>query len=124
LRVYLGRKINIFSDERAGNLIFVVKDTDVIPKIKSQVTFLIRGMYSNAPSHGARIVTHILNNPTLCEQWKGCITVMTARYKDMRAALREALERLNTPGNWSHLTSQIGMFSYIGLDGNSYYLDN
>jgi aspartate aminotransferase len=42
---------------------------------------------------------------------------MTARYKDMRAALREALERLNTPGNWSHLTSQIGMFSYIGLDG-------
>ena len=33
----------------------------------------------------------------------------------MRAGLRSRLERLGTPGDWSHITSQIGMFSYTGL---------
>jgi aspartate aminotransferase len=33
----------------------------------------------------------------------------------MRKALREELERLGTPGTWDHITSQIGMFSYLGL---------
>lgn len=33
----------------------------------------------------------------------------------MRAGLRQRLETLGTPGDWSHITSQIGMFSYTGL---------
>lgn len=40
---------------------------------------------------------------------------MSARIVDMRAALRKELERLNTPGDWSHITNQIGMFSFTGL---------
>lgn len=34
---------------------------------------------------------------------------------DMRAALRGALEKNGCPGDWSHITSQIGMFSFTGL---------
>lgn len=34
----------------------------------------------------------------------------------MRKALRDKLEELQTPGDWSHITSQIGMFSYTGLN--------
>jgi len=33
----------------------------------------------------------------------------------MRAALRSELEQIGTPGNWNHITSQIGMFSFTGL---------
>ena len=33
----------------------------------------------------------------------------------MRASLRQKLEELGTPGDWSHITTQIGMFSYTGL---------
>jgi aspartate aminotransferase len=33
----------------------------------------------------------------------------------MRAGLRERLEKNGCPGTWSHITSQIGMFSYTGL---------
>jgi len=29
--------------------------------------------------------------------------------------LRSELERLNTPGTWNHITTQIGMFSFTGL---------
>lgn len=44
---------------------------------------------------------------------------MSSRIIEMRRLLREALEHLGTPGDWSHITSQIGMFSYTGLNGNN-----
>lgn len=74
-------------------------------------------MYSNPPSHGARIVSYVLNNAHLYEQWKECIRTMSSRIIKMRTALKEALIRLGTPGNWDHITTQIGMFSYTGLNG-------
>lgn len=37
--------------------------------IKSQVTLIVRGMYSNPPNHGARTVSTILNNPELKKEW-------------------------------------------------------
>ena len=40
---------------------------------------------------------------------------MSARIISMRASLRQKLEELGTPGDWSHITTQIGMFSYTGL---------
>lgn len=42
----------------------------------------------------------------------------------MRAALREHLEKLGTPGKWDHITQQIGMFSYTGLNRMSFTVDN
>ena len=41
---------------------------------------------------------------------------MSGRIKEMRSGLRERLEGLGTPGDWSHITQQIGMFSYVGLE--------
>ena len=34
---------------------------------------------------------------------------------DMRNALRAAIEKIGVPGDWSHITTQIGMFSFTGL---------
>lgn len=45
------------------------------------------------------------------------IKTMSSRIIEMRKSLREMLERLGTPGDWSHITQQIGMFSYTGLNG-------
>lgn len=36
----------------------------------------------------------------------------------MRQGLRERLEKLGTPGTWNHITDQIGMFSFTGLNRN------
>jgi len=33
----------------------------------------------------------------------------------MRALLKENLEKLGSKHDWSHITSQIGMFAYTGL---------
>jgi len=34
----------------------------------------------------------------------------------MRNELRSRLEKSGTPGNWNHITEQIGMFCFTGLN--------
>jgi len=102
-------------NERAGNLTVVVKDAGCIAAFKSQMTLIIRAMYSNPPAHGCRIVDTVLQNPALFQEWKDCIMTMANRIISMRKGLRERLEKLKTPGEWNHITDQIGMFSYTGL---------
>lgn len=102
-------------NERAGNLSMVFKDSAAIVNSRAQITLLVRGNYSNPPSHGARIVSKVLNDPKLFEEWQGHIKEMSGRIIKMRAALKLNLDELKTPGSWDHITSQIGMFSYTGL---------
>merc|ERR1719203_2504190 len=72
-------------------------------------------MYSNPPVHGALIVEKVLTDEVLFEQWQGELSMMSGRINSMRIALKAELIRLQTPGNWDHITSQIGMFSFTGL---------
>ncbi|MPC12375.1 Aspartate aminotransferase, cytoplasmic [Portunus trituberculatus] len=102
-------------NERIGNLVLLLKDPACIPAVRSQLTLLVRGCYSNPPCHGARIVTKVLTDPALFEEWKECIRTMSGRIKEMRKGLRERLEKLGTPGTWDHITAQIGMFSFTGM---------
>nr|BBA45747.1 glutamate oxaloacetate transaminase, cytoplasmic [Pachyrhynchus infernalis] len=103
-------------NERTGNLSVVMNNPSEIAAVKSQITLTIRGMYSNPPSHGARIVSYVLSNKELFDQWKGNIKTMSSRIIEMRKRLREELEQFGTPGTWNHITDQIGMFSYTGLN--------
>lgn len=41
--------------------------------------------------------------------------MMVDRVRSVRTSLKEHLHKLGTPGNWNHITTQIGMFSYLGL---------
>jgi len=102
-------------NERAGNLTVVMKDQSNVVNFKSQITLIIRAMYSNPPAHGVRIVDTVLNDPDLYQEWRDCIRTMSSRIIDMRSGLRKRIEDLGTPGDWSHITTQIGMFSYVGL---------
>ena len=42
---------------------------------------------------------------------------MSGRIKQMRLALHKKLIELKTPGSWEHIITQIGMFSYLGING-------
>ena len=59
-----------------------------------------------------------LNNPTLRAQWDAELKAMADRIIEMRLALKAALDERKTPGNWDHVVSQIGMFSYTGLNAD------
>jgi aspartate/tyrosine/aromatic aminotransferase len=83
--------------------------------VESQLKILIRPMYSNPPIHGARIASTILNDPALNAQWLNEVKGMAERIIRMRALLKTNLEKLGSKQDWSHITSQIGMFAYTGL---------
>lgn len=103
-------------NERAGNLTVILSTPgDQVENFKSQMTLIIRAMYSNPPAHGCRIVDTVMKTPAMYQEWRDCIKTMANRIIAMRAGLRQRLEKLGTPGDWSHITSQIGMFSYTGL---------
>lgn len=127
VRYFLDRGFEIFCaqsfsknfglyNERTGNLIVVPKRIEDAPMIKSQMSIIVRAMYSNPPSHGARIVAYVLNNNDLYNEWRDNVKTMSGRIIEMRKLLRSALERLGAPGTWEHITTQIGMFSYTGLN--------
>lgn len=44
---------------------------------------------------------------------------MAHRIMDMRRALFDALRTRGTPGTWDHVIEQIGMFTFLGLNGAS-----
>ena len=105
--------------ERAGAFHFVTSpDTDAqstVSRIGSQLAILQRSEISNPPAYGARVASLVLNDSELFKEWEGNLLTMSGRIKDMRRALRGKLEELGTPGNWKHITDQIGMFSFTGL---------
>ena len=95
-------------NERAGNLTIVVSDPGKIANIKSQITLIVRFNYSNPPAHGVRIVDCVLSDEGLFDEWRDNIKTMANRIIAMRSGLRERLEKLGTPGQWNHITDQIG----------------
>jgi len=103
-------------NERVGNITLVTSEKERIACVLSQVTLIIRGMYSNPPNHGARVVATALNDKDHFEEWRGCIKTMAGRIIQMREGLKQRLDTLNTPGDWTHIVKQIGMFSYTGLN--------
>ncbi|XP_049278240.1 aspartate aminotransferase, cytoplasmic [Anopheles funestus] len=103
-------------NERIGNLTVVQKEATTSAAVASQITLLVRGMYSNPPAFGSRIVSRVLNDKELRNEWMECIKTMSSRIITMRKALYDELVALKTPGTWEHITNQIGMFSYTGLN--------
>jgi aspartate aminotransferase len=102
--------------ERVGALHVVSKDAETANRVKSQLSVLQRSEISNPPSHGARLVTLILRDGQLFEEWKADIRTMAGRIIEMRKELHRLLtEELKTPGNWDHIVNQIGMFSFTGI---------
>lgn len=101
--------------ERTGALHIVCHDQATAKKVMSQVKILIRTNYSSPPKHGGRIAALILNNVELRNEWLGQLVMVTKRMNEMRVALRASLEKSGAKGDWSHITTQIGMFSFTGL---------
>eukprot|EP00186_Timspurckia_oligopyrenoides_P001255 CAMPEP_0182450128 /NCGR_PEP_ID=MMETSP1172-20130603/39046_1 /TAXON_ID=708627 /ORGANISM="Timspurckia oligopyrenoides, Strain CCMP3278" /LENGTH=417 /DNA_ID=CAMNT_0024647631 /DNA_START=54 /DNA_END=1307 /DNA_ORIENTATION=- len=103
--------------ERVGALSVVMSQTQpsVTSAVLSQLKQVIRAMYSNPPALGAKIAARILNDPALFAEWERELVMMSQRIYSMRVALRDRLVQIETPGNWDHIVSQIGMFSFTGL---------
>ncbi len=101
--------------ERAGCFHFisppVPNSQENIKKISSQLAIVQRSEISNPPAYGSKIADIILNDEKLFKEWEDNLKVMSGRIISMREALHSKLVELGTPGDWTHILKQIGMFS-------------
>uniref|UniRef100_A0A1J3JFB0 Aspartate aminotransferase n=1 Tax=Noccaea caerulescens TaxID=107243 RepID=A0A1J3JFB0_NOCCA len=102
--------------ERIGALTIVCESEEVAKKVKSQVLVVVRPMYLSPPIHGASIVTTILKTSDMYKDWTIELKGMVNRILSTRQQLYEAIQARGTPGDWSHIIKQIGMFSFTGLN--------
>ena len=101
--------------ERVGALSVVCADAAEAKAVESQLKRAIRPIWSNPPAYGARLVTGVLDDAALAQQWTRDCATMAERIGAMRAALRAALEAEGSARDWAHVTDQIGMFCYTGM---------
>lgn len=102
--------------ERVGAVSFVVHNKEDRERIMSQLKVTIRRMYSNPPRHGAQIASKVLNTPDLRSLWLREVKTMADRIITMRKTLVDNLKKEGSSHNWQHITDQIGMFCFTGLN--------
>jgi len=102
--------------QRVGALSVVGADEHEAKSVVSQMKTVIRPMYSNPPRQGSRLVTTILEDPKLTQDFLDQCKGMADRINSMRSALVDELVKAGSTRNWDHITKQIGMFAYSGLN--------
>ncbi|OHW97220.1 aspartate aminotransferase [Colletotrichum incanum] len=101
--------------ERVGAVTFVANSADKAKTVGSILENVQRATVSNPPAYGARIAAAVLGTPQIREQWAKDLITMSGRIRAMRKKLYDELLRLQTPGDWSHIVKQSGMFGYTGI---------
>lgn len=104
--------------ERIGALHIVCNDKETAAKVESQIKLLVRAAYSSPPLNGGRMAGMILSDEDMKQEWLENLKLVTNRITAMRELLKSKLTEVgakSSTGNWDHITTQIGMFSFTGL---------
>ncbi len=101
--------------ERTGCLALLGQNAEQAQTNTSQIASVIRGVYSTPPTHGASIVSTILNDDELTSLWKSELTEMRERMKSLRALLVDTLQNHGVERDFSFIRNQRGMFSFLGI---------
>jgi len=104
--------------DRVGTLSVLVKDKASKKIINSQVNNVVRTIYSVPPDHGAAVVSLILNDDKLRQEWISELNEMRERLKNMRIMLNEILVSKASEYDFSHLVRASGMFCFLGITEN------
>lgn len=101
--------------ERVGATLVVSKNTDQAQACATQLARIVRGIYSMPPSHGAAVVAHILSDDELHQQWLSELETMRTRIFNLRTQLLERLQAKGVGNDFSFITQQSGMFSFLDI---------
>ena len=101
--------------ERVGGLSVVCPDKAQAQLVVGQLMSAVRRNYSSPPTHGAVIVSRVLQTPELRQLWADELTEMRQRIKLMRQRLYDGVVARLPGRDVSYFINQRGMFSYTGL---------
>lgn len=101
--------------ERIGGCSLVGKSTLIVDNALTVLLSVIRGIYSMPPAHGAAIVEIILSSEELTSQWHQELKIMRDRINNNRHLLVDKLVSKGVTRDFSFITRQAGMFSFLGI---------
>jgi aspartate/tyrosine/aromatic aminotransferase len=102
-------------NERVGALTVLGRSQRETDAVMSQVKVSVRCNYSNPPAHGGAIVSTILGDAELRGRWEAELGQMRQRIVRVRELFVKALAAKGIRRDYSFLTRQKGMFSFLGL---------
>ena len=102
--------------DRIGACSVIGKSAASADIIHSVLLPVVRVNYSMPPAHGAAIVETILSSAELTQQWHGELKEMRDRIGGMRQLLVDKLSAHGVTRDFSFITRQNGMFSFLGID--------
>lgn len=102
--------------ERIGSCSVVSGDSKVADVSNSVLLAVVRSIYSMPPAHGAAIVNCILSSEELTAQWHQELAEMRDRINNYRQLIVERLNAKQTKMDFSFITRQHGMFSFLGIN--------
>jgi len=103
-------------NERIGAVTVVAENQQAAINSFSQIKKNIRANYSNPPAHGGLIVSTILADDALRQEWEAELTQMRQRIAEMRTLFVESLQAEGVEQDFSFISRQNGMFSFSGLN--------
>jgi aspartate aminotransferase len=104
--------------ERIGACSVIANSASAADIINSVLLTIVRVNYSMPPAHGAAIVETILSSEELTTQWHGELKEMRDRIGGMRQLLVDKLVANGVTRDFSFISAQNGMFSFLGIDPN------
>jgi aspartate aminotransferase len=102
--------------ERIGAVSVVAADKKTVEIARSVLLSVVRSIYSMPPAHGAIIVGHILDSAELTALWHQELATMRNRINDYRQLIIDKLAAEGVQQDFSFITKQHGMFSFLGIN--------
>ena len=104
--------------DRVGSLSVLCDSSTTRDNVASQLSSIVRTLYSMPPDHGAAIVSTVLNDDALRANWKVELYQMRDRLKQVRHLLNDALKKHAPDHDFSHLVRATGMFCFLGISAD------
>lgn len=101
--------------DRVGSLSMLTETPAARTAVASQLSNIVRTIYSVPPDHGAAVVATILGDRALTARWHEELAGMRDRLQQMRVLLNDALVETAPGHSFAHLVRANGMFCFLGL---------
>lgn len=102
--------------ERIGAVSVVVANHHLLETARTNLLAVVRSIYSMPPAHGAILVSHILSSTELTAEWHEELAVMRNRINAYRQLIIDKLAAQGVTQDFSFITRQHGMFSFLGIN--------
>ena len=100
--------------ERTGILILTHQEKTSIGLAQDTLAFLNRQNFSFPPDHGARLVTMIINDDALRQDWQDELEMIRRSMLELRTQLARTLRDVSGSDRFAFLAEHRGMFSRLG----------